>query len=162
MEVTVAKSAGFCFGVKRAVDTVYREIESGEKPVYTFGPIIHNEQVVEDLENRGVQVIHSEDELEGLSGGTVVIRSHGVSRDVCEKIDCRCDVPVCQEDPPDCGRGGQKRPPRRHHRKRGSSGGTGHHGMGERPGYRDAYRRRSGKFCARKWKTNIYCGTDDI
>ena len=40
MEVTVAKSAGFCFGVKRAVDTVYREIESGEKPVYTFGPII--------------------------------------------------------------------------------------------------------------------------
>ncbi len=57
MEVTVAKSAGFCFGVKRAVDKVYREIESGEKPVYTFGPIIHNEQVVEDLENRGVQVI---------------------------------------------------------------------------------------------------------
>lgn len=89
MEVTVAKSAGFCFGVKRAVDTVYREIESGEKPVYTFGPIIHNEQVVEDLENRGVQVIHSEDELEGLSGGTVVIRSHGVSRDVCEKIKAR-------------------------------------------------------------------------
>lgn len=89
MEVTVAKSAGFCFGVKRAVDTVYREIESGEKPVYTFGPIIHNEQVVEDLENRGVQVIHSEDELEGLSGGTVVIRSHGVSRDVCEKIEAR-------------------------------------------------------------------------
>lgn len=89
MEVTVAKSAGFCFGVKRAVDTVYREIESGEKPVYTFGPIIHNEQVVEDLENRGVQVIHSEDELEELSGGTVVIRSHGVSRDVCEKIEAR-------------------------------------------------------------------------
>ena len=89
MNVTVAKSAGFCFGVKRAVDTVYREIESGEKPVYTFGPIIHNEQVVEDLENRGVQVIHSEDELEGLSGGTVVIRSHGVSRDVCEKIEAR-------------------------------------------------------------------------
>lgn len=89
MEVTVAKSAGFCFGVKRAVDTVYREIESGEKPVYTFGPIIHNEQVVEDLESRGVQVIHSEDELEELSGGTVVIRSHGVSRDVCEKIEAR-------------------------------------------------------------------------
>ena len=62
MEVTVAKSAGFCFGVKRAVDTVYREIESGEKPVYTFGPIIHNEQVVEDLENRGcflnIQVVY--------------------------------------------------------------------------------------------------------
>ena len=89
MKVKVAETAGFCFGVKRAVDTVYREIESGEKPVYTFGPIIHNEQVVEDLENRGVQVIHSEEELEGLSGGTVVIRSHGVSRDVCEKIEAR-------------------------------------------------------------------------
>ena len=45
MEVTVAKSAGFCFGVKRAVDTVYREIESGEKPVYTFGPIIHKRDI---------------------------------------------------------------------------------------------------------------------
>ena len=78
-------------GVLKAVSYthLYREIESGEKPVYTFGPIIHNEQVVEDLENRGVQVIHSEDELEGLSGGTVVIRSHGVSRDVCEKIKAR-------------------------------------------------------------------------
>ena len=89
MEVTVAKSAGFCFGVKRAVDTVYREIESGEKPVYTFGPIIHNEQVVEELENRGVQVIHSVDELEGPSGGTVEIRSQGVSREVCDKIEAR-------------------------------------------------------------------------
>ena len=63
------------------------KLRAVKKPVYTFGPIIHNEQVVEDLENRGVQVIHSEDELEGLSGGTVVIRSHGVSRDVCEKIE---------------------------------------------------------------------------
>ena len=72
MEVTVAKSAGFCFGVKRAVDTVYREIESGEKPVYTFGPIIHNEQVVEDLENRGVQVL-AENSIGASEGDTVSV-----------------------------------------------------------------------------------------
>ena len=60
MEVTVAKSAGFCFGVRRAVEQVYRQVEVGEKPVYTYGPIIHNDQVVSDLENLGVQVIHSE------------------------------------------------------------------------------------------------------
>ena len=77
MEVTVAKSAGFCFGVKRAVDTVYEQIEKGQKPVYTYGPIIHNEQVVEDLAARGVQVIRSEEELERITEGTVIIRSHG-------------------------------------------------------------------------------------
>ncbi|MDY2938828.1 MAG: 4-hydroxy-3-methylbut-2-enyl diphosphate reductase, partial [Fusicatenibacter sp.] len=86
MEVTVAKSAGFCFGVKRAVDTVYRQVEEGNTPVYTFGPIIHNEQVVKDLEEKGVQVISSEEELDHLLSGTVVIRSHGVPRAVCDKI----------------------------------------------------------------------------
>ena len=87
MEVTVAKSAGFCFGVRRAVEQVYRQVEVGEKPVYTYGPIIHNDQVVSDLENLGVQVIHSEEELKELRQGTVVIRSHGVPRRIQEKIE---------------------------------------------------------------------------
>ena len=52
MKVIVAKSAGFCFGVKRAVDTVYSEIEKGSG-IYTFGPIIHNDSVVKDLEEKG-------------------------------------------------------------------------------------------------------------
>ena len=78
MNVTVAKSAGFCFGVKRAIDTVYQEIEKGEK-VFTLGPIIHNEQVVQELEEKGVQVINSIEELADIKDGTVVIRSHGVS-----------------------------------------------------------------------------------
>ena len=86
MQVTVAKSAGFCFGVKRAVATVYEQIEKGQKPVYTYGPIIHNEQVVEDLAARGVQVIRSEEELERITEGTVIIRSHGVPRRICDKI----------------------------------------------------------------------------
>ena len=55
MQVTVAKSAGFCFGVQRAVDTVYEQVEKGICPIYTYGPIIHNEVVVQDLEERGVR-----------------------------------------------------------------------------------------------------------
>ena len=50
MQVTVAKSAGFCFGVQRAVDTVYEQVEKGVRPIYTYGTIIHNEVVVQDLE----------------------------------------------------------------------------------------------------------------
>ncbi|MCC8142106.1 MAG: 4-hydroxy-3-methylbut-2-enyl diphosphate reductase [Lachnospiraceae bacterium] len=87
MQVILADKAGFCFGVNRAVDTVYREIESGVSPVYTFGPIIHNEEVIEDLERRGVRVIHTQDEIKELSGGTVILRSHGVSRAVQEAIE---------------------------------------------------------------------------
>ncbi|MBQ5674102.1 MAG: 4-hydroxy-3-methylbut-2-enyl diphosphate reductase, partial [Lachnospiraceae bacterium] len=56
MEIKLAKTAGFCFGVKRAVDTVYKEAEKNNETIYTFGPIIHNEQVVEDLERNGVFV----------------------------------------------------------------------------------------------------------
>ena len=81
MEVTLAKSAGFCFGVKRAVDMVYEEAQKKEQ-VYTFVPIIHNEQVVTDLQKKGVAVLNSIDELKDLKEGTVIIRSHGVSKDV--------------------------------------------------------------------------------
>ena len=63
MQVTVAKSAGFCFGVQRAVDTVYEQVEKGIRPIYTYGPIIHNEVVVQDLEERGVQVLEGKEDL---------------------------------------------------------------------------------------------------
>ena len=85
MNVKVAETAGFCFGVQRAVDRVYDLIGSDAAPIYTLGPIIHNEEVVSDLENRGVAVIGEED-LATLKGGTVVIRSHGVGRKVYDKI----------------------------------------------------------------------------
>lgn len=62
MQVTVAKSAGFCFGVQRAVDTVYEQVEKGICPIYTYGPIIHNEVVVQDLEERGVQVLEGKED----------------------------------------------------------------------------------------------------
>ena len=86
MKVIVAKTAGFCFGVKRAVEKVYEQIRQGGGPIYTLGPIIHNEEVVRDLEEKGVRVIHSEEELAGLTEGTVIIRSHGVGPQVYEQL----------------------------------------------------------------------------
>ena len=90
-KVTVAKSAGFCFGVERAVDQVYEQIEAlknkkASGPIYTYGPIIHNEEVVRDLSDKGVMVLETEEELRALprNQGTVIIRSHGVSRHVYE------------------------------------------------------------------------------
>ncbi len=86
MNVKVAKSAGFCFGVKRAVDLVYEQA-CIPGALYTYGPIIHNEEVVRDLERKGVKVIHSTDELEDLEKGRVIIRSHGVGRETQTKLE---------------------------------------------------------------------------
>ena len=86
MEVITAKSAGFCFGVKRAVEKVYEQIDKGGK-IYTYGPIIHNETVVSDLEQKGVQVLNSVEELKNLQEGCVVIRSHGVSKEIYDLIE---------------------------------------------------------------------------
>ena len=84
-EVTTAKSAGFCFGVKRAVDMVYDEAKKGER-VYTLGPIIHNQQVVEDLEKKGVKVIDSVNDINNGYDATVIIRSHGVPEKVIKAL----------------------------------------------------------------------------
>jgi (E)-4-hydroxy-3-methyl-but-2-enyl pyrophosphate reductase len=83
LKITVAESAGFCFGVNRAVKMVYELLESG-KNVYTLGPIIHNPQTLAQLEARGVKIVESPDQVP--SGGTIVIRSHGVSRAVFDRI----------------------------------------------------------------------------
>ena len=85
-EIRLAKTAGFCFGVSRAVQKVYEEAAKASGPVYTYGPVIHNEEVVRDLEKKGVKVLHSEEELLDLQEGTVIIRSHGVGKriyDIC-------------------------------------------------------------------------------
>ena len=86
MEVITAKSAGFCFGVKRAVEKVYEVADRKNDPVYTYGPIIHNEEVVKDLEKKGVSVLETEEELKNLTEGTVIIRSHGVPRRIYDQI----------------------------------------------------------------------------
>ena len=79
MSVTVAKSAGFCFGVNRAVELVEQAVKDG-KQVYTLGPIIHNRHAVAHFEKMGVQVLDTPQQAQ--PGTTVIIRSHGVSRSV--------------------------------------------------------------------------------
>ena len=88
MEVILAEHAGFCFGVKRAVEQVYEQVAAG-KSIYTYGPIIHNEEVVKDLEQKGVHVIETKQQLEEISEGTVVIRSHGIPKRVGELIEAQ-------------------------------------------------------------------------
>ena len=87
MKVILAKSAGFCFGVRRAVDTVYEQVEQKKGKIYTFGPIIHNEEVVADLEKKGVCVVETVKELKNCQDGTVIIRSHGVGKSVYELLE---------------------------------------------------------------------------
>lgn len=90
MEVIVAETAGFCFGVKRAVETVYKQIgQEHDGPIFTYGPIIHNEEVVEDLQKKGVNVIDENTDFSKIQGGTVIIRSHGVSRQVQEELSAK-------------------------------------------------------------------------
>ena len=86
MRVTVAKSAGFCFGVNRAVELVEQAAKEG-KPVVTLGPIIHNRHAVAHFEEMGVQVIEKPEQAQ--EGQTVIIRSHGVSRAVYEQLESR-------------------------------------------------------------------------
>ncbi len=86
MEVRLATHAGFCFGVKRAVEQVYEQIETG-KTIYTYGPIIHNEEVVKDLESKGVTVIPDIETLKKVTEGTVIIRSHGVTKEIYDIIE---------------------------------------------------------------------------
>ena len=108
-EVILAKTAGFCFGVSKAVKAAYEAAEeaakeagseartgrpeaekaaagtapdAGKARVYTYGPVIHNEEVVADLERKGVRVLHSEEELRALKDSTVILRSHGVGPEI--------------------------------------------------------------------------------
>lgn len=82
-EIKLAKTAGFCFGVNRAVDLVYSMLGEGKK-VYTLGPIIHNPQVVADLEKRGVVIVEEIGEVP--QGAVIVVRTHGVPAAVIQAI----------------------------------------------------------------------------
>ncbi len=86
MKVVLAKSMGFCFGVKRAVETVYEQ--AGQKGIlYTYGAIVNNEEVVNDLEKKGVVVLKNRQELSEIKEGTVIIRAHGVAKDIYQQIE---------------------------------------------------------------------------
>lgn len=94
MKVTLAKTAGFCFGVERAVNTVLSVLEkekqkpaAEQKPIYTYGPIVHNDTVVNRLKAQGVSVLEGPEDLDQLSEGIVIIRAHGVGRAVYEQLE---------------------------------------------------------------------------
>lgn len=83
--INLAKTAGFCFGVDRAVNLVYELVEKGEK-VCTLGPIIHNSQLVADLESKGVKIIDKVSDCP--DGYTIVIRTHGVEKSIIDEAKC--------------------------------------------------------------------------
>ena len=90
--VVLAKSAGFCFGVKRAVNMVYEEIDKAigqdeQVPIYTYGPIIHNDEVVKDFASKGVTLVKELSELADLPKGKIIVRSHGISRAEYEEME---------------------------------------------------------------------------
>ena len=94
-EITLAKKAGFCFGVDRAIKLIEKLVSEGKK-VATLGPIIHNQQVIEDLESRGVVVVEN---VRDVPDNTIlVLRTHGVTKEIleeaeksgCEFIDAAC------------------------------------------------------------------------
>ena len=86
MSVTVAKSAGFCFGVNRAVELVEQAAKQG-KTVATLGPIIHNRHAVAHFEDMGVRVIDTPEQAQ--PGDTVIVRSHGVTQKVYRALEER-------------------------------------------------------------------------
>ncbi|MGP1432669.1 MAG: bifunctional 4-hydroxy-3-methylbut-2-enyl diphosphate reductase/30S ribosomal protein S1 [Catonella sp.] len=94
MEIKVAKNAGFCFGVRRAVELA-NTLSSEGKPVYTYGEIIHNETVVKELEEKGVKVVNNLDELKEPDKGTLIIRSHGIPKSDYDKLS---KMGVCYKD----------------------------------------------------------------
>ncbi len=80
--ITLAESAGYCFGVKRATDTALAK--SGQEKIYTFGPIIHNKQAVADLENHNIYATDNPEKLE--KGAKLIIRSHGIGKAEYERL----------------------------------------------------------------------------
>lgn len=82
MEIRMASKAGFCYGVKRAIEMAVNTAEEKGNPIYTLGPIIHNPQVVKELAERGIKEIGS---LGNTKGGTIIIRSHGVGPDILQQ-----------------------------------------------------------------------------
>lgn len=84
MKIIIADNAGFCFGVKRAVEMANVELETLDKDIYSLGPLIHNAQAVEKMESKGLKTI---DDIEGIKDGKIIIRAHGVAKSTIDNID---------------------------------------------------------------------------
>jgi 4-hydroxy-3-methylbut-2-enyl diphosphate reductase len=86
MKLYIAKGAGFCFGVKRAIDIAFKVAQEHKGGVYTLGPIIHNPQVIEELKTMGVHPVKNVSSLRGKKVGAVIVRTHGVTRQVMDSL----------------------------------------------------------------------------
>lgn len=86
MEFIIAETAGFCFGVSRAIDTVYDNVKECKTKIYTLGPIIHNKQVVDDLHSKGVDAIDSIKDIKDKKS-KVVVRTHGIAKEVYNELE---------------------------------------------------------------------------
>lgn len=100
-EIIRAPHSGFCFGVKQAIEKAEKEAENSEEIIYSFGPLIHNSGVTDELEKKGVHII---DSLDGIAEGSkVIVRSHGIGKwfydEAAKKKDKsdRCNMPLCKE-----------------------------------------------------------------
>lgn len=87
MQVITCEHAGFCFGAGKGVDYLEKALEQGDKPVYTYGPILNNDILVKGYEDRGVRVVNSVDELMNLPKGRLIIRAHGIPKQVYEALE---------------------------------------------------------------------------
>lgn len=86
MEFVIAENAGFCFGVERAIDATYETLKNNNSKVYSIGPIIHNDIVINDLESHGLVVINDYDEALKLKNEKVIIRTHGIEKNIYEAL----------------------------------------------------------------------------
>ncbi|MGD8538097.1 MAG: 4-hydroxy-3-methylbut-2-enyl diphosphate reductase [Candidatus Aminicenantes bacterium] len=84
MEIIIAKNSGLCYGVKRAIQIAKETLSEEKGKVFTLGDLIHNPQVIADLEQQGIRSL---EDLDCLTEGTVIIRSHGVSPEIYKKIE---------------------------------------------------------------------------
>ena len=92
MKIEVAKSAGFCFGVERAVKLLNETIDTYEKDIYTIGPIIHNPQIIHQMETKGVQIVDDPKQLP--KDSIAVIRAHGLPKSDYQLLNDRAKVVV--------------------------------------------------------------------
>ena len=86
MKIFIAKNSGFCFGVKRAIDSVYEKLRNCDEKIYSIGPIIHNEVVTNDLKSKGLIEINDINEINSLKNNKVIRRTHGIEKDVYLKL----------------------------------------------------------------------------
>lgn len=97
MEITIGKTAGFCFGVRRAVERSIEEVQKEKKQIYCLGELVHNNEVIKDLEKKGIKFIESIEEVKE-EKAKVIVRAHGIEKEIYQKankkgielIDCTC------------------------------------------------------------------------